>query len=314
MVTAICAGPYCRFAGPRCLTDYGVALSADGRREHLYQPGAAMRSPPMRHTNPASCHSVMTSTTRLANKVAVVTAAGQGIGRATALAFASAGAHVIATDISAPALGQYGGIANIETALLDVTDSAAISEFALRVGHDHGGCAVLFNCAGVVHTGTVLSTSEDEFDFSLTLNVKSMYRMIRALLPGMLERALQHGGGSIINMASVASSIKGAPNRFVYGTTKAAVIGLTKSVAADFVTQGIRCNAICPGTVDSPSWRARVDEAADPVQARADFVARQPMGRIGTAQEVAHLAVYLAADESAFTTGAVHIIDGGWSA
>ena len=254
---------------------------------------------------------------RLLNKVAVITAAGQGIGRATALAFAREGAQVIATDINGSALAEYANLApnlgpnlaNVQTVLLDVTKPDAITAFAAQVARQHGACSVLFNCAGFVHTGTVLSTDEAEFDFSLTLNVKSMYRMVRALLPAMLGQ----GGGSIINMASVASSIKGAPNRFAYGTTKAAVIGLTKSIAADFITQGIRCNAICPGTVDSPSWRDRVNEAQDPAQARADFVARQPMGRIGAAEEVAHLAVYLASDEAAFTTGAVHIVDGGWS-
>ena len=253
------------------------------------------------------------SASRLANKVAVVTAAGQGIGRATALAFAAAGARVIATDLNAAALDSYAGVANVATQVLDVTDSPAIAAFAELVAAAHGGCSVLFNCAGFVHTGTVLSTTEDDFDFSMTLNVKSMYRMIRALLPAMLTRAATGGSGSIINMASVASSIKGAPNRFVYGTTKAAVIGLTKAVAVDYIGRNIRCNAICPGTVDSPSWRGRVDAAADPVRARAEFVARQPLGRIGTAAEVAHLAVYLASDESAFTTGAVHIVDGGWS-
>lgn len=251
---------------------------------------------------------------RLAGKVAVVTAAGQGIGRATAVAFAAAGARVIATDINAAALATLTDsptveTAVLETAVLDVTDAAAIDAFAARIAMRHGGCSVLFNCAGYVHTGTVLTTTQAQFDFSVNLNVKSMYLMIRALLPAMLQR----GGGSIINMASVASSIKGAPNRFVYGTTKAAVIGLTKSVAADFVHQGVRCNAICPGTVDSPSWQERVNAADDPLKARAEFIARQPMGRVGTAQEIATLAVYLAADESSFTTGAVHIIDGGWS-
>ena len=250
---------------------------------------------------------------RLHNKTAVVTAAGQGIGRATAIAFALEGAHVIATDINQHALNQLATQAQLTTVKLDVTHTIAIEAFAASVAADHGGCDILFNGAGYVHTGTVLTTNEDDFDFSFTLNVRSMYRMIRALLPGMLTRGAAGGGASIINMASVASSIKGAPNRFIYGTTKAAVIGLTKSIAADFVAQRIRCNAICPGTVDSPSWRERVSSADDPAKAHTDFIARQPLGRVGTPEEVAHLAVYLASDEAAFTTGATHILDGGWS-
>lgn len=248
---------------------------------------------------------------RLHNNIAVVTAAGQGIGRATALAFAREGARVIATDINQDALDHLATQTQttLTTVRLDVTNALAIEAFAASVAAEHGGCDILFNCAGYVHTGTVLTTNEDDFDFSFTLNVRSMYRVIRALLPGMLARQ----GGSIINMASVASSIKGAPNRFIYGTTKAAVIGLTKSIAADFVAQGIRCNAICPGTVDSPSWRERVSSADDPARAHADFIARQPLGRVGTPEEVAHLAVYLASEEAAFTTGTTHVLDGGWS-
>lgn len=246
-------------------------------------------------------------TTRLQGKTALVTAAGQGIGRATAEAFAREGARVIATDINEAALA---GLAGCHTLRLDVTDAAAVAD-AVR----HAGAIdVLFNGAGFVHHGSILDCDEAAWDFSFDLNVRSMYRLIRAVLPGMLER----GAGSIINMASVASSIKGAPNRFVYGTTKAAVIGLTKSVAADFVSRGIRCNAICPGTVESPSLRQRIEaQAASSGQSldavEAAFVARQPIGRIGRAHEIAALAVYLASDESAFTTGTAQVIDGGWS-
>jgi 2-keto-3-deoxy-L-fuconate dehydrogenase len=244
---------------------------------------------------------------RLSNKVALVTAAGQGIGRATAEAFAREGARVIATDINESQLAQLEGCA---TRLLDVTDAAAIAELA----KDIGPIDVLFNCAGFVHNGTILECDESAWDFSFDINVRSMYRLMRAFLPGMVAR----GGGSIINMASVASSIKGAPNRFVYGATKAAVIGMTKSVAADFVSKGVRCNAICPGTVESPSLRQRIEaQARDSGQSvaavEAAFVARQPMGRVGRASEIAALAVYLASDESGFTTGVAHVIDGGWS-
>ncbi len=239
---------------------------------------------------------------RLQNKIAVVTAAGQGIGRACAELFAREGARVIAVDINAAALATLTGM---ETRRADLTDGAAIA----ALGQQIGGIDVLFNCAGFVHTGTLLTTEEADFDFSFTLNVKSVYRMIRQFLPGMIAR----GGGSIINMASVVSSVIGAPNRFVYGASKAAVIGLTKSVAMDFVKQGIRCNVICPGTVQSPSLDARLAATGDALQARAEFVNRQPMGRIAKPEEIAELALYLASDASAFTTGATHIIDGGWS-
>jgi len=239
---------------------------------------------------------------RLKDKIAVVTAAGQGIGRASAELFAKEGARVIAVDINAAALATLTGM---ETRQVDLTNGAAIEALSREVG----GIDVLFNCAGFVHAGTLLTTDEADFDFSFTLNVKSAYRMIRQFLPGMIAR----GGGSIINMSSVASSIIGVPNRFVYGASKAAVIGLTKSVAMDFVKQGIRCNVICPGTVQSPSLDERLAATGDAAKARAEFVSRQPMGRIAKAEEIAELALYLASELSAFTTGATHIIDGGWS-
>ena len=243
---------------------------------------------------------------RLLRKKAILTAAGQGIGRATALAFAREGADVLATDIDAAALATLRDEEpRIRTEQLDVCDRAAIERLADRVG----AIDVLFNCAGYVHAGTILDCTEQNWNFSIELNVTSMYRIVRAILPAML----QAGGGNILNMASVVSSVRGAPNRFVYGVTKAAVIGLTKSIAADFVTQGIRSNAICPGTVQTPSLDQRVAAQGDYEQSRAAFIARQPMGRIGTAVEIANLAVYLASDESAFTTGAIHIIDGGWT-
>ena len=242
---------------------------------------------------------------RLAGKTVLLTAAAQGIGRASALAFAGEGAHVTATDIDEGKLAELAGVAGIKTRSLDVTDPAAIEAAAREVGPPD----VLFNCAGFVHHGSVLGTSEEEWRFSMTLNVDSMYRMIRAFLPGMIER----GGGSVINMSSVASSIRGLPNRFVYGTTKAAVIGLTKSVAADYIRDGIRCNCICPGTVDTPSLEDRIAAFDDPVQARKDFIARQPLGRIGTAEEIASLAVWLASDESAYATGTAIVVDGGVS-
>jgi 2-keto-3-deoxy-L-fuconate dehydrogenase len=252
----------------------------------------------------------MNPSSRLAGKTAFVTAAGQGIGRTTAMAFAREGARVIASDINAALLQSLAAEAGCTTRLLDVTDAAAITAAAREVG----AIDVLFNGAGFVHTGTVLDCTEEEWAFGFELNVRSQYRTIKAFLPAMLER----GGGSIINMASVASSIKGAPNRFVYGATKAAVIGLTKAVAADFVAKGIRCNAICPGTVESPSLRDRIAAGAlasgqTLAQVEASYISRQPMGRLGRSEEIAALAVYLASDESAFTTGTAQIIDGGWS-
>jgi len=252
---------------------------------------------------------------RLAGKKALVTAAGQGIGRAVAEAFACEGAAVVATDINADALAELGRVPGIQARRLDVTDAQAIQALAAELG----AVQVLFNGAGFVHAGSVLECSEADWDFAFTLNVRSMYRLIRALLPAMLaQHEAGKGGASIINVASAASSIKGVPNRFVYATTKAAVIGLTKSVAADFITRGIRCNAICPGTVESPSLRQRIEAQARAsgqtlAQVEAAFVARQPMGRLGTPAEIAALAVYLASDESAFTTGTSQLIDGGWA-
>lgn len=247
---------------------------------------------------------------RLNGKTALVTAAAQGIGRASAIAFASEGATVIATDINEAKLKELGNLPNIKTRRLDVLDAGAIAAFAAEAG----AVDVLLNCAGFVHHGTILECEEKDWDFSFDLNVRSMYRLTRALLPAMLKAGR---GGSIINMSSAASSVKGAPNRFVYGTTKAAVIGLTKAIAADFIKEGIRCNAICPGTIQTPSLDERVSAQAAAAggidQARAAFVARQPLGRLGTPEEIAALAVYLASDESAFTTGAIHVIDGGWS-
>ncbi len=240
---------------------------------------------------------------RLAGKTAFCTASGAGIGRATALAFAAEGARVIATDLSGAALADMGP--GIECHALDVTDAGAVAAMAARVGAPD----ILFNCAGYVHAGTILDCDEAAFDFSVNLNVKALYRVTRAFLPAMLAA----GGGSIVNIASVAGSIIAAPNRFVYGATKAAVIGITKSVAADYVTQGIRCNAICPATVESPSLQARMAATGDAEAARAAFVARQPMGRIGRPEEIAALAVYLASDESAFVTGQAIAIDGGWT-
>jgi 2-keto-3-deoxy-L-fuconate dehydrogenase len=241
---------------------------------------------------------------RLSGKSAFVTAAGAGIGRATALAFAREGAAVIATDIDAAALASLGAVPGIKTANLDVRSDAAVIAALAGPAPD-----ILFNCAGFVHHGTVLDCGPDDWAFSWDINVTSMVRTIRASLPGMLGR----GSGTIINMASVASSIMGVPNRFAYGATKAAVIGLTKALAADFVGMGIRANAICPGTVDSPSLAGRIAAQADPIAARAAFIARQPMGRLGTPEEVAALAVYLASDDASYTTGQAHIVDGGWS-
>lgn len=251
--------------------------------------------------------------TRLAGKTAFVTAAGAGIGRATALAFAREGARVIATDLNAALLDtlktEAAGLP-LAVQRLDVLDPAAITAAAAAAGPVN----VLFNAAGFVHAGTVLEATEEEWAFAFDLNVRSQFRTIKAFLPGMLAQ----GGGSIINVASVAGSLKGAPNRFVYGSTKAAVIGLTKAVAADFITKGVRCNAICPGTVESPSLRDRIAAQAKASgqtteQVEAAFIARQPMGRLGRVSEIAALAVYLASDESAFTTGTTQVIDGGWS-
>ena len=246
---------------------------------------------------------------RLDGKRALVTAAGQGIGRATALAFAAEGATVLATDVAPEKLTDLSDPL-IATRALNARDEAAINALAAELP----ALDILFNCAGFVHHGTVLSTATEAWDFSFDLNVRSMFLMIRAFLPKMVEA----GSGSIINMSSGASSIKGVPNRCAYGATKAAVIGLTKSVAADFVTAGVRCNAICPGTVQTPSLDERVAAAGALVPggveaARQAFIDRQPMGRLGTAEEVAALAVHLASDEAAFTTGAIHIIDGGFT-
>ena len=252
---------------------------------------------------------------RLQGKVAFVTAAGQGIGRASAEAFVREGARVIATDIDEALLAALAKATGCETRRLDVTDANAVAAAAQAVG----SVDILFNGAGYVHAGTILDCDERAFEFSFDLNVRAMYRMTRAFLPGMLDAAAAgRGAGSIINVASVAGSIKGAPNRFVYGATKAAVIGMTKSIAADFITRGVRCNAICPGTVESPSLRDRMAALAKSTnqtieQAEAWFVSRQPMGRVGTTAEIAALAVYLASDESAFTTGTAQVIDGGWS-
>ena len=246
---------------------------------------------------------------RLKGKKTLITAAGQGIGRSTVLAFAAEGAHVLATDINPHSLDllkkEFSEFAtNIETYLLDVNNLKAIQQLS----EEKDAFDVLFNCAGFVHHGTVLDCEESDWDFSFELNVRSMYRMIKAFLPSMLKS----GGGSIVNMSSVASSVKGLPNRFVYGASKAAVVGLTKSVAADFITQGIRCNAICPGTVESPSLQERIKaQGGNFEDVLAAFIARQPIGRIGTPEEIAALAVYLASDESSYTTGIAWSIDGG---
>lgn len=241
---------------------------------------------------------------RLDGKTCLVTAAGQGIGRASALTLQAEGARVFATDVNDTALAELVD-AGLETFRLDVLDPASIAAAVARVAP----LDVLFNCAGFVANGTILECDEDQWAFSNDLNVTAMYRMCRAFLPGMIAT----GGGSIINMSSVASSVIAAANRFAYGTTKAAVIGLTKSIAADFVTHGVRCNAICPGTVESPSLEQRMAATGDYDAARKAFVARQPMGRIGRAEEIAALVVYLASDEAAYTTGQAHVIDGGWA-
>lgn len=239
---------------------------------------------------------------RLTGKTCLITAAGQGIGRASAEAFLREGATLWATDVNGEAVARIDGAS---ARRLDVTDAGAIEALLAEIGD----IDVLFNCAGVVHAGSVLECTDEQWDFAFDLNVKAQYRLIKATLPGMLRR----GGGSIINMSSVASSLKGVPNRCAYSASKAAVIGLTKSVAADFVTQGIRCNAICPGTVDSPSLHDRLRATGDYEKAMRDFIARQPMGRVGAPEEIAALAVYLASDDSSFTTGQAHAIDGGWA-
>jgi 2-keto-3-deoxy-L-fuconate dehydrogenase len=242
---------------------------------------------------------------RLNGKTVLITAAAQGIGRAIAERFAAEGARVIATDINMDALGTLKA-ANLTTRRLDVLDLAAVTAAEKEIG----SIDVLVNCAGFVHHGTILDCEEKDFDFSTNLNVRAAYRMIRAFLPGMLARK----GGTIVNISSIASSIAGVPNRFIYGTTKAGLIGLSKAVAVDFVTQGIRCNAICPGTVETPSLEQRMAARGDVAEARKAFIARQPMGRLGKAEEIAALALYLASDESAFVTGQEFVIDGGWTA
>lgn len=241
----------------------------------------------------------------LKNKRALVTAAGQGIGRACVEHFAAAGAEVVACDINGETLAKLDVIDGITALKIDLTDADAITEVVAGLGV----LDVLFNCAGFVGAGTILDCDDAQWDLSFDLNVKAMFRLTKLVLPAMLK----NGGGSIINMSSVASSIKGVPNRFSYCATKAAVIGMTKSVAADFITQGIRCNAICPGTVDSPSLHDRLRATGDYDKAITEFIARQPMGRIGKAEEIAALALYLASDDSAFTTGQTFAIDGGWS-
>ncbi|MFN4154040.1 MAG: SDR family oxidoreductase [Paracoccaceae bacterium] len=241
---------------------------------------------------------------RLNGKTALITAAGQGIGRATALAMAREGARVIATDINEAALAELAG-QGIETRILNVRDPAAITAIAAEIGR----VDVLFNCAGFVANGTILDCDEEQWTFSFDLNVTAMYRMCRAFLPAMIDG----GGGSVINMASVASSVIAAPSRFAYGSTKAAVIGMTKAIAADFITKGIRCNAVCPGTVDTPSLQERMAATGDYEAGRKAFLARQPSGKLATADDIAALVVFLASDESAFVTGTANVIDGGWS-
>lgn len=244
-------------------------------------------------------------TGRLAEKIAVVTAAAQGIGEATARAFAAEGATVWATDINSEKLSELDGVDNIVTRRCDVTDPSSISVLLSETGTPD----ILFNCAGFVAEGTILEASEESWDFSFNLNVKSLFHMLRAYLPPMIE----NGGGSIVNMASLSSHLLGVPNRAAYTATKAAVIGITKSVAKDYLSDGIRVNAIAPATVETPSLQDRINNTGDPVAARAAFIERQPMGRVGTPEEIAHLAVYLASDESAYTTGQIHVIDGAMS-
>jgi 3-hydroxybutyrate dehydrogenase len=241
---------------------------------------------------------------RLEGKKIIVTAAGQGIGKATAIAFHNEGAHVTATDLNDKTLADLNeDYPNIKVHTLDSTDNDAILEFIKTLDK----VDVLFNAVGFVHHGTILDCEEKDWDFSFDVNIKAMYFMCKAIIPLMIKQ----NGGSIINISSIASSLKGLPNRFVYGTSKAAIIGLTKSIAADFVKQNIRCNSIAPGTVFSPSWQDRVNQSPDPVQAKKDFIARQPMGRLGTAEEIASMAIYLAGDESTFTTGNTFSVDGG---
>ena len=241
---------------------------------------------------------------RLEDKKIVVTAAGQGIGKATAIAFHNEGAHLIATDLNDKTLADLNKeYPNIKVKTLDSTNNNAILDFVKTLDEVN----VLFNAVGFVHHGTILDCEEKDWDFSFDVNIKSMYFMCKAILPLMVKQ----NGGSIINVSSIASSLKGLPNRFVYGASKAAIIGLTKSIASDFVKQNIRCNSIAPGTVFSPSWQDRVNQSPDPVQAKKDFIARQPMGRLGTAEEIASMAIYLAGDESTFTTGNTFSVDGG---
>jgi 2-keto-3-deoxy-L-fuconate dehydrogenase len=240
---------------------------------------------------------------RLKGKTALVTAAGQGIGYASVMAMVAEGATVWATDINPTLLERFKGNANIHTHLLDVMDKTAIKELAAKIP----AIDVLFNCAGFVHAGTVLEATDEDWNFAFDLNVRSQFWMIQAILPGMLAKKK----GSIINMASIASSVRGLPNRFVYGATKAAVVGLTKAVAADYVMQGIRCNAVCPGTVDTPSLQDRINAYDDPTEARKQFIARQPMGRLATAEEIAPVVVFLASDGSTFSTGNLYSVDGG---
>lgn len=242
--------------------------------------------------------------TRLSGKTVLISAAAQGIGRASAELFAAEGAQVIACDINAEKLAELNGITGIETRALDVTDKTAVADAAQALG----AVDALLNFAGFVHHGSILDCTDEDWDFAFKLNVTAMFQMNKAFLPAMLAA----GGGSIVNMSSVASSVTGAPNRFAYGASKAAVIGITKSIASDYVKQGIRCNAICPGTIETPSLQDRV-AAAGGEEARKAFIARQPMGRLGKAEEIAQLALYLASDESAYTTGQIHVIDGGWA-
>ncbi|MES2435189.1 MAG: SDR family oxidoreductase [Pseudomonadota bacterium] len=242
---------------------------------------------------------------RLLGKRALITAAGQGIGKATALRLAGEGAQVLATDVNAATLDELNGTPGITTQVLNVLDADAITATVAAAGR----IDILFNCAGVVHAGDIMASTEDEWDFAFALNCKAMYRMLRAVLPGMVAQ----GGGSIINMASVAGPITAPPNRFIYSASKAAVGGITKSVAQDYVKQGIRCNAVCPGTVDSPSLHQRLRDTGNYEGAMAAFIARQPMGRIGKPEEIAAMVAYLGADESAYTTGQLIALDGGWT-